>query len=231
MTDLQSRADQTETDTSMRSYLRAIPSLVGEPVGFDPNTYPASPQPLFLEWLLAAEAAGISEPHAMTVSTVDADGIPDARMLVLKDLTPEGAWCFAGKLDSSKGHQLAARPVAALTFYWREQLRSVRIRGPITEGSAEEANQDFTARSVSARAVALSGRQSTPLDSRDELTHDIEVAQRRILHAPDLVPDGWSVWKLEPTQVEFWEGSNTRVHTRLRYERETAGWRVAQLRP
>jgi pyridoxamine 5'-phosphate oxidase len=231
MTDLWNRADRTDTYASVRDYLRAIPSLVGDPVGFDPGTYPATPQPLFLEWLLAAEAAGIPEPHAMTVSTVDADGIPDARMLVLKDLTPDGAWCFAGKRDSSKGHQLVARPVAALTFYWRDQLRSVRIRGPITEGSADEANHDFIARSMNARAVALSGRQSVPLDSRDELVRDVETAQQRLRHTPDLVPDGWSVWKLDPTQVEFWEGSNTRLHTRLLYERATSGWRVSQLRP
>lgn len=108
------------TDSSFRDHLRAIPSLVGHPVGFDPASHPSTPQELFLDWFRAAEEAGIAEPHAMSVATVDAEGVPDTRLLVLKDLTADGAWCFAGKRDSAKGRQLSTNPVAALTFYWRE---------------------------------------------------------------------------------------------------------------
>jgi pyridoxamine 5'-phosphate oxidase len=231
MTNLRSPEHQGEPHAGLRDHLRAIPSLVGEAVGFDPTNVPTTPQELFLEWFRTAEEAGIREPHAMSVSTVDADGLPDARMLVLKDLTPDGAWCFAGKRDSSKGRQLAAHPVAALTFYWREQVRSIRIRGVISEGSGQEAIRDFTARSVDARAVALSGRQSTPLDSRDRLPHDIEVTRRRLVDAPGLVPEDWTVWKLDPSEVEFWEGSSTRLHSRLRYARTTSGWKASLLHP
>jgi pyridoxamine 5'-phosphate oxidase len=223
--------ESDSAEHSLRRHLRAIPSLVGNPLGFDPSTHPSTPQELFLEWFRAAEDAGIPEPHAMTVATVDADGLPDSRMLVLKDLTQEGAWCFAGRRDSAKGRQLAQHPAAALMFSWREQVRSVRIRGPVVEATAEESRADFLARHMEARAVALSGRQSTPVDSRAELIGDVEAASLRLSEDPALVPEEWTVWRLEPIEVEFWEGSRTRLHARLRYERTADGWHTAQLRP
>lgn len=167
----------------------------------------------------------------MTVSTVDPDGVPDSRMLVLKDLTSEGAWCFAGRHDSTKGDHLRASPVAALLFYWREQIRSVRIRGRIIEGSREEARADFTARHPEARAVALSGQQGTLVTAVSDLTHDVDMAAKRLAADPNLVPEEWTVWKLHPNEVEFWQGSETRLHTRLRYQRRASGWGVTQLRP
>lgn len=167
----------------------------------------------------------------MSVSTSDADGIPDSRMLVLKDLTAEGTWCFAGRRDSTKGIQLGTRPVAALLFYWREQIRSVRIRGRIIEGSSDEARTDFTARHPEARAVALSGQQGTLITTHTDLAHDVDTAAKRVAADPNLVPEEWAVWKLEPTEVEFWQGSETRIHSRLRYRRNTSGWDARQLRP
>lgn len=184
-----------------------------------------------MEWLRSAENAGIAEPHAVAVSTIDSDGAPDSRMLVLKDLTSEGSWCFAGRRDSAKGTQLGARPVAALLFYWREQIRSVRIRGHIVEGSPDEARADFTARHPEARAVALSGRQGAALTAQDDLAHDVATAATRLAAECDLVPEEWVVWKLDPTEVEFWQGSESRLHTRLRYRRRAPGWDVTQLRP
>lgn len=198
---------------------------------FDPAQRPSTPQELFLEWFSSAERAGIQEPHAMTVSTVDSDGVPDSRMLVLKDLTTEGYWCFAGRCDSTKGRQLGARPVAAMLFYWREQLRSVRIRGRIIKGSSDEVRADFTARHPEARAVALSGQQGTPVTTSVDLARDVDTAAKRLDSDPNLVPEEWTVWKLDPIEVEFWQGSGTRLHTRLRYLRGASGWDATQLRP
>ena len=220
-----------DTQLSLRDRLRAIPSLVGNPVGFDPRVCPPAPRELFLQWFRIAEQGGVPEPHAMTVSTVDAAELPDSRMLVLKDITPEGAWCFAGNRDSTKGLQLQANPVAALLFYWREQLRSVRLRGSVTQSTQEESRNDFLARSLQARAAALSGRQSTALDAGSTLTAEVEEAGARLEADPGLVPDQWTVWQLHPTEVEFWEGSGTRLHTRLRYERTDDGWSTSLLRP
>jgi pyridoxamine 5'-phosphate oxidase len=204
---------------------------VGSATAFDPNSHPPTPQELFLEWFRSAENAGIPEPHAMTVSTVAADGIPDSRMLVLKDLTAEGAFCFAGRRDSSKGIQLDTHPAAALLFYWREQLRSVRIRGHIIEGSSDEARADFTARHPDARAVALSGPQGSPIGTGIDLAHDVDLAAQRVAANPNLIPEEWTVWKLNPTEVEFWQGSKSRLHTRLHYLRSGAGWDATRLHP
>lgn len=167
----------------------------------------------------------------MSVSTVDADGVPDSRMLVLKDLTADGTWCFAGQRDSTKGIELGTRPAAALLFYWRELVRSVRIRGPIVEGSSDEARADFTARSLEARAVALSGQQGTLVATATDLAHDVGTAAKRLAADPNLAPEEWVIWRLDPTEVEFWQGSATRLHTRLRYQRSVSGWDVVQLRP
>lgn len=216
---------------SFRDHLRAIPSLVGTPPAFDPSQHPSTPQELFLDWFRFAERANIQEPHAMTVSTVGADGVPDSRMLVLKDLTAEGAWCFAGRTDSTKGRELRENPAAAMLFYWREQVRSVRIRGRILQGSTGEARGDFIARHTGARAVALSGQQGAPLAEAATLAHDVDVATKRLAADAELVPEEWRVWKLEATEVEFWQGSNSRLHTRLRYQRGPSGWNASLLRP
>lgn len=216
---------------TFRDHLRMIPTLVGTPAEFDPARRPTTPRELFLEWFRSAEEAGVAEPHAMTMSTIDANGMPDSRMLVLKDLTPDGAWCFAGRRDSRKGRDLSARPVAAMLFYWREQVRSVRIRGHIREGSRNEARADFLARPLDARAVALSGQQGAAMTAETDLQQDVEAARLRLSADPELAPEDWTVWKLTPVEVEFWQGSDTRLHSRLRYEYSPAGWVAEQLRP
>lgn len=216
---------------SFRAHLRSLPSLVGEPRPFDAAARPSTPQELFHQWFQQALDAGVPEPHAMTLSTIGSDGIPDSRMLVLKDLSPDGAWWFAGQRDSAKGRQLAQHPAAALVFYWREQVRSVRIRGRITEASPDEARADFLARNAGARAVTVAGRQSAPVDDGVDLAAEVEVATQRISAEPDLTPPSWALWKLEPTEVEFWQGSRTRVHERLLYRRVPSGWETSRLRP
>ncbi|HTL42150.1 MAG TPA: pyridoxal 5'-phosphate synthase [Pseudolysinimonas sp.] len=216
---------------SFRAHLRSLPSLVGEPRPFDPAARPPTPQELFLQWFQQAQEAGVPEPHAMTLSTIGSDGIPDSRMLVLKDLSPDGAWCFAGGRDSAKGRELAQHPVAAVLFYWREQVRSVRIRGRIREASPDEARSDFLARHAGARAVTVAGRQSAPVDDGVDLAADVEAATRRISAEPDLTPSSWALWMLDPTEVEFWQGSRTRIHERLLYRRVSSGWETSRLRP
>lgn len=204
---------------------------MGSAPAFDPDQHPPTPQELFREWFHSAESVGVHEPHAMSVSTIDADGMPDSRMLVLKDLTAEGAWCFAGRRDSTKGVQLGAHPVAALLFYWREQVRSVRIRGRIVEGSTDESRADFLARHPEARAVALSGRQGALVTTPSDLARDVDTAAELVAADPALAPEEWVVWRLDPTEVEFWQGAETRLHTRLRYRRSASGWDTTRHRP
>ncbi|QMU95775.1 pyridoxamine 5'-phosphate oxidase [Microbacterium esteraromaticum] len=131
--------------------LRSVPSLTGVAPAFDPLDTPHDPVVLFLSWLDEALERGVAEPLAMTLATVDAAGMPDARTLILKDIDERG-WAFAGHRASTKGAQLAARPVAALAFWWQPLMRAVRVRGRVVEGSADESAADLAARSPAARA-------------------------------------------------------------------------------
>jgi pyridoxamine 5'-phosphate oxidase len=214
--------------TSMRTRLRDQKSLVGTPPAFDPNSAPDDPRTLFEAWFGEAVAAGIPEPHAMTLSTVGADGVPDARVLILKDVTDDGGWTFASARRSAKGLQLRANPVAALTFYWPTQLRSVRLRGPVVEATADEAAEDFRERGLTAKAIALAGTQSEPAEPNADA---IGRARARLIEDPSLVAPDWTLWRLHPASVEFWQGSESREHLRLQYTRVGEGWSRRRLWP
>ncbi|MFJ8015726.1 pyridoxal 5'-phosphate synthase [Streptomyces sp. NPDC096339] len=190
---------------------------------FMPERAPDDPVRLFLSWLSDAVADGLREPHAMTLSTVDEVGDPDARVLILKGVDERG-WRFSGHAFSPKGHQLAVHPRAALTFYWPEHGRQVRLRGPVTPGSDQDNAEDFLARTDTARAEALLGRQSQYLADPAERDHALEKSLALIGEAPSLVDSAWTLYTLAPTVVEFWQATPSRVHTRLRYERTAYGW-------
>lgn len=136
--------------------LRAVPSLTGDAPAFDPSDAPADPVALFLSWLDDALDRCVAEPLAMTLATVDSEGMPDARTLLLKDVS-EWGWAFAGHRRSAKSMQLAGRPSAALAFWWQPLMRAVRVRGRVVEATAEESAADLAARSRSARARVLPG--------------------------------------------------------------------------
>lgn len=131
-------------------WLRSQPALVGAAPRLDTSTLPGDPLPLFREWIGTAVEAGVPEPHAATLATVDADGIPDARTLILKGVDERG-WAFAGPRSSRKAEQLAARPAAALNFWWQPLVRAVRLRGKVREAGPDESAADLAARSVAAR--------------------------------------------------------------------------------
>lgn len=130
---------------------RAVPSLTGDAPVFDTRDAPADPVALFLSWLDDALDRCVAEPLSMTLATVDSDGMPDARTVILKDVSERG-WAFAGHRGSAKGRQLADRPAAALAFWWQPLMRAVRVRGRVVEASADESAADLAARSRSARA-------------------------------------------------------------------------------
>jgi pyridoxamine 5'-phosphate oxidase len=207
-----------------------MPSLVGSPLGFDPGEAPDEPRSLFLDWLAAAVDAGVPEPHAAVLSTIGEDGVPDARVLILRNVTEDGRWCFASGEESVKGRQLESAPVAALTFYWGQLVRSVRLRGRVERSGADDAARDFLARSPDSRAAALAGAQSTPVGSRAEVEAAI-AAQSERARDDTVVADGWAVWGLRPDSIEFWEGSSDRAHIRLRYERAGSSWTRGLLWP
>lgn len=217
-------------DDGGRSYLRALPVLSGTSSGFEIEKAPADPVSLFVAWLKEAVEAGVPEPHAMTISTVDAQGMPRARVLIVKAVDDAG-WHFAVSSVSQKGRDLDAHPAAALTFYWPALVRQVRVVGAVISDGAAASADDFRARPVGSRAMALTLRQSQPLHDVSELDTEIDKAYRRLSDEPDLVPDEWMSYAVFPNEVEFWEGSPDRRHRRLAYYRVDEGWERTQLWP
>ncbi|MFF5333546.1 pyridoxal 5'-phosphate synthase [Streptomyces sp. NPDC013181] len=185
---------------------------------FDPDTAPATPHALFLDWFAEAVAAGQPEPHTMSLATADADGLPDVRTLMLHDVDERG-WHFATHSTSAKGGQLAARPYAALGFYWPVQGRQIRVRGPVTACPTAESAADLHARSTGALAAALVGRQSEILDSADDLGRAFDAAWRRAGEEPGAEVASWTRYVVEPREAEFFQGDAGRRHVRLRYRR------------
>ncbi|MCX4743806.1 pyridoxine/pyridoxamine 5'-phosphate oxidase [Streptomyces antibioticus] len=210
------------TDTaeavSVREWLRGLEVFAGPLADFDPAEAPPEPAELFLNWLREAVAAGVPDAHAMTLSTVGEDGGPDARVLILKNVDADG-WQFAVHAGSPKGRQLAARPSAALTFYWPLLGRQVRVRGAVEPASPEQSAADLLARAPSARAEVLLGRQSDHLENAEERAAALRTALTRIEADPELVSPEWTLQNLVPLRIEFWQADKGRLHDRLRYER------------
>lgn len=208
---------------SLRDRLRAVPSVTGTAPAFDPATAPDDPRPLLLDWLEDAMAAGVLEPLAMTLATADEDGA-DARVLMLKDVTAAGELEVATTAEAAKSRQLDADPRCAVSVYWRERARAIRVRGVARRAPAEDAAADFLARSPHSRALVLAGRQGESLDP-DEHRRLVEEAEERIAKDPGLVAVNWILWRIAPIAYEFWQGDVGRAHIRLRYEHDDAGWR------
>ncbi|MCW7944538.1 oxidase [Streptomyces hygroscopicus] len=212
----------TELHELLRS-LRVWDPETTELPAFDPDTAPGKPLALFTEWFAEAVAAGQSEPHTMSLATADADGTPDVRIVMLHGADDDG-WTFATHADSRKGRQLAARPYAALAFYWSVQGRQIRVRGPVTAAPVEEGQADLHARSTGALAAALTGRQSEVLGSAEELARASEEAWERARREPEAPVPSWTLYRLRPQEVEFFQGDERRRHVRLRYRRTDGGW-------
>lgn len=190
--------------------------------GFDPATAPDGPVDLFREWFVQAARAGQAEPHTMSLATVDAEGRPDVRVLMLHDADGRG-WHFASHATSAKGRQLAEHPQAALCFYWPAVGRQVRIRGRVTACGPEESRADLAVRSRGALAAALTGRQSEVLGSAQELALASAAAWERAGAEPDAPAPTWTRYVLDPAEAEFFQGDAARRHVRLRYRRTPDG--------
>jgi pyridoxamine 5'-phosphate oxidase len=212
-----------DTQNTFRELLHAQRVWDVDLPAFDPGTAPADPVTLFHTWFAEAVAAGQTEPHTMTLATVDPRDRPDVRTLMLHDADERG-WHFATHATSAKGRQLAARPYAALGFYWPVQGRQVRVRGPVGTASRQESQADLRARSTGALASALTGSQSEVLASYEDLVRASRAAWERALDEPDAEAGTWTRYVVEPHEVEFFQGDAQRRHVRLRYRREGAAW-------
>ena len=207
----------------MRELLRSLPALTGEAPPFDPAEVPDDPLDLFVQWFTTAVEHGVPEPHAATLATADADGRPAARVLVLKDVGPEG-FAFATDARSAKAADLAANPQAALGFWWQPMLRQVRVSGAARYLGEDVSAADYLARSPASRAAAAGVRPGDPLGSVADLHASLAAARERIDAEPGFVLPSWQAWLVVPDVVEFWQGSADRAHVRLVYRRTGGTW-------
>lgn len=206
-----------------RKAIRQSKTLKGPFPEFNINAAPDFPYQLFLEWFQVAIDHGVHEPHAMTVSTTDENGDADARVLIIKDVDENG-WYFASSSLSEKGKQLEINPNAAMTFYWSPIGRQVRIRGQAIKLDKKISAEDFLNRGTVARAIALLGKQSSILIDEQEfeeaLTRQLEILERD----PIIVYPSWTLYRLAPKEVEFWQADQDRKHKRLKYVLEGDIW-------
>jgi pyridoxamine 5'-phosphate oxidase len=175
----------------------------------------------------AQEAAPL--PEAMTLATVDADGVPDARMVLLKGFGPDG-FRFFTNYESAKGGQLAGSSWAALILYWRELDRQVRIRGEVERLPKEDSDAYFASRPRDSQIAAVVSPQSRPIE-REELDRRFVELGVELGDSNPERPEHWGGYLLRPEAIEFWQGRESRMHDRLVYRRRPDGWEIERLAP
>ena len=188
------------------------------------------PMALFADWLAEAVGKEPNDANAMSLATVDADGLPDVRMVLLKDAGP-GGFVFYSNVGSAKGRELAANPRCALLFHWKSLRRQVRIRGTVSAVTAEEADAYWATRARPAQLGAWASDQSRPLP--DRLAFEKRIAEYGLkfgLGKPPRPPH-WSGWRVAPQSIEFWRDRAFRLHERLNFQRVGEGWTTQRLYP
>ena len=189
------------------------------------------PLALFGLWLEEAAASEINDPNAVSLATVDAAGMPNLRTVLLKGHDARG-FAFYTNFEGVKGRELRARPMAAMNFHWKSRRRQVRLRGPVEEVGAEEADAYYHSRPLGSRIGAWASEQSRPLDGRGTLVERVRAYEARFGDAPPRPPH-WGGFRLVPVEMEFWQDGAFRLHDRVRFTRSgpAAPWASQRLYP
>ena len=188
------------------------------------------PFAVFEEWFALAQEAEPNDPHAMALASVDAEGLPDVRIVLLNSRDARG-FCFFTNFESAKGRQLLAHPQAAIVLHWKSLRRQIRMRGPLEQVSPAEADAYFASRARGSQIASSASDQSRPLESRAALLAKVDALTAQVGDAPVVRPAHWSGFRLVPSSMEFWKDGQYRLHDRVRFTREHAGWTSARLYP
>lgn len=187
-------------------------------------------------WLKEAEASEINDPNAIALATVDPDGMPNSRMVLLKEIEArgagEGAFVFYTNYTSAKGQEIEASGKAAFVMHWKSLRRQIRVRGTVTREEGPQADAYYSSRSLKSRLGAWASKQSQPLSSREALV--AEVAKVTLTQGPiPRRPPFWGGYRITPEEIEFWADGAFRLHDRFRWTRREVGqnWMVERLNP
>ena len=182
-------------------------------------------------WLDAAQDSEPNDPNAIAMATTDADGLPNVRMVLLKDIEAD-AFVFYTNYESAKGQELQANPKAAFVMHWKSLRRQIRVRGTVTIEDGDKADAYYASRSLKSRLGAWASRQSAPLSSREALMLDVAKITATKGTVPSR-PPFWGGFRIMPVEIEFWADGAHRLHDRFRWTRTdaTTPWHIQRLNP
>jgi pyridoxamine 5'-phosphate oxidase len=201
-----------------------------ESSGLDAADLDPDPLRMWQRWYDEAVAAGVTEPNAMALATVGADGAPDVRFVLVRGVDARGL-AFYTNLASDKALQLHEHPVAAAAFGWLELHRQVRVRGSVERVTDAEADAYFASRPRGSRVGAWASPQSRVIAGREELDALVSAIDQRFPGEDVPRPDHWGGFRIAPAEIEFWQGRPSRLHDRLRYRHEDGAWTIERLAP
>ena len=190
-----------------------------------------NPISLFKIWFEEAKKSELNDPNALSLATSDKNGNPSVRMVLLKSFDNSG-FVFYTNLNSVKSKAIKGNPNVSMCFHWKSLLRQIRIIGKATNVSDQEADEYYNSRSYGSRIGAWASKQSSILNSREELYNEIKVYKSKFPNSDKVPrPSHWSGWRVNPSEIEFWLDGDNRIHERLKYIKVNESWKKFLLNP